>query len=82
MPKDQPTSRDWMDRARCRGYDPELWYDSDARDAQRICSRCPVQAECDRFVQAVEPDGHRTRWGVWAGLTPAQRSQRARRQAA
>jgi hypothetical protein len=59
---------DWMDRAECRQYDPELFFP--ARNAPRsqvlqiiaICDRCGVAAECARHRAAVG-----ARIGIWAG---------------
>ena len=55
--------------------DPELFQSTDARDiplAVAICKACPVLAICREDVLARE-GGDALRWGVVAGLTPAQR---------
>lgn len=74
--------REWMRDASCTLYDPELWFtgatDRGATtDAQRICKRCTVRTQCHTYVQAIEPDDQR-RYGIWAGLTPGQRTRQAR----
>jgi WhiB family redox-sensing transcriptional regulator len=56
---------DWRDYAECRKHDPELFYplsatDPTIRQAQAICRRCPVFAQC-----AIA--GRDERWGIWAG---------------
>ena len=65
---------DWS-LARCRDYDPDLWWDKGkAQRAQDICLSCPVAREClERAVKSGEPDG------VWGALTPeGRRMWRAR----
>ena len=68
----------WTDRAACRDHDPEMWFDLGAHShdphplALEICAQCPVTAECRDL--AAEVDGSpSSSWGIWAGLTPAQR---------
>lgn len=57
---------------------PEVMYPEDQRDpmkrqlltliAKRLCSECPVKAECFRY--AVESG---QKFGVWAGTLPHER---------
>jgi WhiB family transcriptional regulator, redox-sensing transcriptional regulator len=65
----------WMDRSACRDADPELFFPKvggKTKAAKRICAVCPVQAECDAFVQATQP-GREDDHGVFAGKNPRQR---------
>jgi WhiB family transcriptional regulator, redox-sensing transcriptional regulator len=53
---------DWRTRAACRGHDPEIWFESSAEAAKRICRNCPVQQQC------LESALHRGETvGVWGG---------------
>lgn len=64
-------SQDWRSRAACTDADPELFFPPDGASvaaARRICSGCPVQFECLKHALAA-PE----KWGVWGGLTEAQR---------
>jgi WhiB family redox-sensing transcriptional regulator len=72
---DQP----WMDQARCAGSDPDLWHPKNndaaqAKQAKRICRRCPVRAEC--LAYALE---HGEEHGVWGGMSVRER-ERLRRE--
>jgi WhiB family redox-sensing transcriptional regulator len=66
-------SAEWMDRAKCRGRDPERWFpvgDGDARRvhsayAMAVCGQCPVRVQCARRAH----DMKRPRpVGIWAGV--------------
>jgi WhiB family transcriptional regulator, redox-sensing transcriptional regulator len=68
----------WLDRARCRGVDPDQFFVrgvAQARPALRICDRCVVKEQCLQYAIDNEID-----FGVWGGLTERQRRslQRAR----
>lgn len=55
---------DWMDRAACRGHDPELWFSNDATDrdlARAVCDRCPVRRDCGQHADSIGAEG------VWGG---------------
>lgn len=58
---------DWMKQALCR-RDPEMWFaDKDSlsiRVAAAICRECPVQKQCEEYVQSLRRN---LRQGVWAG---------------
>jgi WhiB family redox-sensing transcriptional regulator len=66
----------WHDRAACRDEDPERFFPTGTTGpaatqislAKRICARCPVREACLEWALAGE------RWGVWGGLTEAERS--------
>jgi WhiB family redox-sensing transcriptional regulator len=65
MPK--MASMNWTDKALCRGNN--LFASDRPADhlaAVKICAACPVIEQC-REAGQTEP------WGVWGGLTPAQR---------
>ena len=58
----------WVERAACRGVDPELWFPND-RDpneraqAIRICGDCDVKTQCLRIARK-----RRERHGIWGGV--------------
>lgn len=61
----------WMAEANCAGTDPEIFYPAvggSPRPAQRICSRCPVTAQCLAYAVEIQ-DQH----GVWGGISPRSR---------
>lgn len=69
-------SPEWMTRAACLDWPPELWFPVETRDtgsAVAICSTCPVRSEC--LAWALE---NRIREGVWGGLTERQRARLVR----
>lgn len=41
------------------------------REAERLCSPCPVRAEC--LEVALRNEVGRPSWGIWGGLAPWQR---------
>lgn len=65
---------DWYQKAKCKGKHMEFWYPPvDASNPQQYyfvaktaCDRCPVWDEC---LEA----GMDEQWGMWGGLTPAER---------
>ena len=81
-----PAPSGWPERAACREEDPDLFYPPEGERgsnlalrelvAKRICATCPVQSECAAYALAVDE-----RYGVWGGLTPAERQRRRRRPA-
>ncbi len=71
MLHDDSTHTDWRARARCAGFDPELFFAAGAlehRIAKRICRACPVRAQCLAYAME-QPIDH----GVWGGLTERER---------
>jgi WhiB family redox-sensing transcriptional regulator len=71
---------DWRTAAACRGTDTDAFYHPDnergpareqrERAAKLICARCPVLIPCRRWaLRTREP------YGVWGGLSAAQREQ-------
>lgn len=67
---------DWMAYGLCHETDPEVFFEQGhdtrpgwERQAKRICAGCPVRQEClDYALEHEEP------FGVWGGLTEAERS--------
>lgn len=69
----------WLDRAACRGDEVSAFYpplrpesksERAARElvAKEICGGCPVRVEClDHAMR------HDERFGIWGGLTDAER---------
>lgn len=61
----------WMNDAACAGQGPDVMFpvtDAKQRRAARVCGGCPVRQECLRYAL-----DNRIEWGVWGGLTEAQR---------
>lgn len=74
---DLPRRTDWRLHAACAHVDPELFYPpkgATSRPAIRICTACPVRADCLR--SAIE---HAEPYGIWGGLTANQRRVLRRR---
>jgi WhiB family transcriptional regulator, redox-sensing transcriptional regulator len=69
----------WEDKARCRQYDPEIFFAPRARaerKAKTICGRCPVMNDClDFALQA------RVEFGIWGGMNGKERKSLLRRSA-
>jgi WhiB family redox-sensing transcriptional regulator len=79
---------DWQLRALCRTMDEAIFFSPDRErgpsraqreeEARKICHRCPVIAECRAHALAA-----REPYGVWGGMTAAERATaRAARAAA
>lgn len=74
---------EWQRSARCRGEDPAIFFGADFERgtalrerhnlAKRICSECPVIAECRQHAAL-----HGERFGVWGGLSEHERVKSAR----
>jgi len=69
----QPMSPDEWDIAACRYYPKELWFPERSNNhghvwdqARNICAGCPVKQPCLQ-------DGQHEVFGMWGGLTPAER---------
>jgi len=73
--------------AACGGSDPDRWFVevqgrqsvAELGAALGVCRSCPVQAECLDAAMVFEGMRGPTqrRFGVWGGLTPAQRARLA-----
>lgn len=72
-----------LDGAACRGEDPAIFYPTGRGEpltraiqaAKTICGGCPVREACLRA--AID---HGEQYGIWGGLTPAERRQHTHRQ--
>ena len=69
----QPMSPDEWDIAACRYHPKELWFPERSNNhghvwdqARNICAGCPVKQPCLQ-------DGQHEVFGMWGGLTPAER---------
>lgn len=78
---------DYWEGAACRepGVDPDLFFPGRGdrgEKARAICLRCPIRRKCEDWVMAFESQrGHQGhRYGMWAGLSPADRGKLARRE--
>ena len=73
-----PPPGPWAREGLCAQVDPEVWYPErggHSHDALATCARCPVRAECADHALTVGEE-----WGIWGGLTIAQR-RRLRKEA-
>jgi WhiB family transcriptional regulator, redox-sensing transcriptional regulator len=73
----------WMDRARCRDADPDVFFPPKGGavgPARSICADCPVTDECLTYALSFtdEHDGG----GVWAGTSRRERAALRRSDAA
>lgn len=77
--------RSWQPVALCRGNHSHLFFPpstaerKDERErrelrAKSICQVCPVQADCLEYAVTI-----REPYGIWGGLTEAERRQRISR---
>ena len=68
----------WVRRAACGPDRAEAMYPDRSvvgatAVAKRVCRGCPVRVECREYAMATESQS--TRFGVWGGLTPSERSR-------
>jgi len=85
--KRDPREMWWIERARCIGEDPDLFFPvgttgpavEQTAQAIEICTECPVRRECLEWALDTCQDA-----GVWGGLGEEERREirRARRRAA
>lgn len=74
---------DWLHRALCRDYDPDLFFPIgttgpaliQVEEAKAVCARCPVTAECLGWALETGQDH-----GVWGGLSEDERRKLRLRQ--
>lgn len=73
----------WFNRALCRGYF-DVYFPPNREDGQhathtravRLCAPCPVQRQCLELAMSAEGSAAAgARYGVFGGLTPAQRRE-------
>jgi WhiB family transcriptional regulator, redox-sensing transcriptional regulator len=76
---DRTSSNDtmgWADLGSCVGRDPDLFFPERGADTSRaraLCRSCPVRSEClDYALQSGQ------KFGIWGGMTPAQRRRLVR----
>lgn len=74
---------DWQERAACRGVPSEIFFpdnpggqDNVYNRGREFCSRCEVTQQCLTYAMEYET-GQRYRYGLFGGLSPRQRSERA-----
>jgi WhiB family redox-sensing transcriptional regulator len=70
--------QEWVHEAACRGSDIELWFDPNrVKEAKRICSSCPVRAECLESALQDESRWHfkSFKYGVRGGMTGEERER-------
>jgi WhiB family redox-sensing transcriptional regulator len=69
-------STDWRAQARCRDYDPEVFYpfgtelQAKSAEAIHVCHQCPVEIECRNWALT-----HGERFGVWGGMSEIDREE-------
>jgi len=73
-----PDEHRWQDLGGCTDSDPEAFFPKSGADpdnaVRKICAACPVRETC--LVDAI---GRGEEFGVWGGLTHAERLVEARR---
>lgn len=71
----EPQLTNQAHRAACHDTDPDVFYDDTRRpEARGICRGCPMALDCLEVALAAEGGATaKTRYGVFAGTTPAQR---------
>jgi len=81
VPDTEP-AREWLKHAACKteDTDPETFFPDNntlkIAQARAVCATCPVRREC--LIDCMAHEGARsakTRFGVYAGLTPRQRER-------
>ncbi|MCU1616680.1 MAG: Transcription factor WhiB [Frankiales bacterium] len=68
---DDTSPEAWRRKALCAQTDPEAFFPEkggSTRDAKRVCTGCPVRAECLRFALVNDE-----RFGIWGGLSERER---------
>ncbi|NGO70208.1 WhiB family transcriptional regulator [Streptomyces boncukensis] len=69
---------DWRESAACADEDPDLFFPlgssgpglREREQAKRVCSRCPVKAECLEWALRLGGPG-----GIWGGLDENERAE-------
>lgn len=78
----ESTEAGWRSQAECRWEDAEIFHPTGqydpAHEALAVCRECPVVAECLAFALSVE-EVTGTRYGVYGGMTAAQRGNHVRK---
>lgn len=74
------SANNWVKDAACRGANTEIFYQDKGggpyayQQARRICGTCPVIQKCFEYAMAIELDPAVPRYGMYAGMTPSQRT--------
>lgn len=71
---------DWTEHALCAQVDSDAWFPESGGPtaaAKHICAKCPVRSQCLDY--ALE---NHERFGIWGGLTVAERQRLGRGDAA
>ena len=80
-------SDDWWEQAKCQDYPGEWWFPvvekgrlKDATliayaRAKTICDACPVREPCLEEAIVQESRAGTKEFGMWGGLTPAERAK-------
>jgi WhiB family redox-sensing transcriptional regulator len=64
----------WRAEAACKGAPISLFFsDSNEAEAKAICAKCPVLTQCRSFF--LQEEWNLDKWGVFGGLTPAERKE-------
>jgi hypothetical protein len=76
-----------FENANCITENPELHFPLETdtagiRKAKAICKGCPCLSDCLREAMEAETGGTQYRFGIYAGLTPRERADLARRSGA
>jgi len=61
----------WEEQARCRQYDPEIFFAPRARAERRaktICAKCPVKMDCLAYALQSHIE-----FGIWGGTSGKDR---------
>ena len=78
MAADAPDEYQWQDLGGCTDSDPEAFFPSSGAEpddaVRKICTACPVREDC--LVDAIRRGEE---FGIWGGLTYAERLVEARR---
>lgn len=70
--------RGWYDRAACAGMSSDIFYpnrydEDDSQFALTVCGACPVRQQCLDEAIEIEEDAVTRRYGIFGGMTPAER---------
>jgi len=61
----------WIEKAKCRGTDPDLFFPErgeSTKEAKSVCRGCPIRRECLEYaVQGVE------KFGIWGMMSERER---------
>ena len=61
----------WQDRARCREFDPEIFFPErggSSKAARAVCAKCEVRAHCLEYAL-----NNKEQFGIWGGTSERER---------